>query len=693
MKLFLTAEPAGLWENIRYGLSWFFGSLSPAVAFAVLGLGVCVAFFAYYWHCLKPRPHSLEWIAMSEADANPRSMTLTLKRHPFERRDWLPMLLVTVVYAATAFFRLGNVTGPQTYTVFQPEMSYSFSYNEAVTVDKLSYFTAIGTGSYTLEYSLDGESWDSIAMPQADNQLLKWVVDDLNDSEDEDTLPTGPITARFFRLTADKVERPEGLWIAELALWNGGQPLRPDYVADGGEALFDEFDQWADKATYMNSSYFDEIYHPRTALEHLNNVYPYEVSHPPLGKLIIALGVQLFGMTPFGWRFMGTLFGVLMLPVLYLFLKNLFGKTAVAFCGTCLFAFDFMHLVQTRIATIDTYGVFFILVSYYFMYRWLSVPAGCRLRRSVLPLFLCGLFWGIGCASKWTVVYAGIGLAVLWLLGLIFKDREWVLAVDDSRRPRFAPYVWGTIGLSVVFFILIPVCIYTASYFPYASAAGNTGSFWDMAKESLAWPFTKLGEYLHSDQSFFNAIPRSSDNPVDIMLRNQHFMLTYHQGVHTPHPYESYWYQWIFDARPILYYRDLSVSGYKSLFASFNNPLVSWCGLLSFVAVVIQTIRRKCGRGLFIIIALLSQFVPWLGIGRILFAYHYFPTMLFLVFSIAYLMNDMLERRREGCTLAVYGFTGCAAALYAVFYPALIGLYIPLWYSDILLRWFPSWPL
>ena len=35
---------------------------------------------------------------------------------------------------------------------------------------------------------------------------------------------------------------------------------------------------WTDKYTYMNSTYFDEIYHPRTAYEHLNNVYPYEVS-------------------------------------------------------------------------------------------------------------------------------------------------------------------------------------------------------------------------------------------------------------------------------------------------------------------------------------------------------------------------------------------------------------------------------
>lgn len=90
--------------------------------------------------------------------------------------------------------------------------------------------------------------------------------------------------------------------------------------------------------------------------------------------------------------------------------------------------------------------MFFILVSYYFMYRWLTVPAGTKLRKSVPSLFLCGLFWGIGCASKWTVVYAGLGLALLWLLGLIFKGRDVAAAGRredpmgmDRRCPGSAP--------------------------------------------------------------------------------------------------------------------------------------------------------------------------------------------------------------------------------------------------------------
>ncbi len=761
--LSLTASPSPgpeplTWDRVREGVSWFFSNLSPAFVWPLFGLLIVAAFFAYYWWCLRPRPRSLEWIALAEEQSAPRRLTLTLKRHPMERRDALPLLLLTAVYALTAFFQLGDFNAPQSMVKFQQGDSYEFSYDQPVTVDTVSLYTSLGTGYYTLEWEEEDGRWYSLRPEQYYNSLFKWHILELDrnvdqngleitkDNDNLDAEPLGPITAARFRITASSAPRDEGLWLSELALWSGGKALpQPDHVDEGTAALFDEHELWSDRYTYMNSTYFDEIYHPRTAYEHLNNVYPYEVSHPPLGKLIISIGIAMFGMVPFGWRFMGTLFGVLMVPILYVFLKNLFGKTPVALCGTALFTFDFMHLVQTRIATIDTYGVFFILVSYYFMYRWLAVPAGKKLRHYVLPLFLSGLFWGVGCASKWTVVYAGAGLALLWLLGMIFKAGDWheaELAAQTQpvppevrrevteamfreeqpawtppRVPSFTAHAWGTVGLSVVFFVVIPLMIYTASYFPYAAAKGNGGSFLELAGQSAGWFWECLPERLEqypeqmarvtenlaregktpgvADRigAFFQAIPDQSGNPVDLMLRNQYFMLTYHQSVHTPHPYQSNWYQWIIDARPILYYQDFSVQGMRGIFASFNNPLVSWAGLLAFFAVAVQMVRRKCGKALFIVLATLSQFVPWTAIGRVLFAYHYFPTVLFLCFAIAYLMDDMLNRKREWAGLAVYGFTGCAGLLYAIFYPELIGILVPNWYATYFLRWFPSWPL
>lgn len=86
----------------------------------------------------------------------------------------------------------------------------------------------------------------------------------------------------------------------------------------------------------------------------------------------------------------------------------------------------------------------------------------------------------------------------------------------------------------------------------------------------------------------------SFQNLLAIVLENQKFMFTYHSGVTAPHPYSSNWYQWIFDIRPILYYRDqalVATAGVKSAFAAFLNPIVCWAGLLS---VIIARFRR-CG--------------------------------------------------------------------------------------------------
>ena len=71
--------------------------------------------------------------------------------------------------------------------------------------------------------------------------------------------------------------------------------------------LFDEQELVPDEPTYMTDFYFDEIYHVRTAYENIHQIEPYEITHPPLGKIILACGIEMFGMNPFGWRFMGTL--------------------------------------------------------------------------------------------------------------------------------------------------------------------------------------------------------------------------------------------------------------------------------------------------------------------------------------------------------------------------------------------------
>ena len=68
-----------------------------------------------------------------------------------------------------------------------------------------------------------------------------------------------------------------------------------------------------------------------------------------------------------------------------------------------------------------------------------------------------------------------------------------------------------------------------------------------------------------------------------------------------------------------------------------------------------------------------------------------FACVPFLVLALCWLLDGLLRRDRENGFRWVVGLTGGSAILYAAFYPVLIGLTIPTWYST-LLRWLPSWP-
>ncbi|MGI6499058.1 MAG: glycosyltransferase family 39 protein [Oscillospiraceae bacterium] len=628
--------------------------------FPLLTIAALAVFFRYYVQSVKK---SALVTVSGQAEERPK-LRFPSKRFPMERKDALPLLLLVVVYAVTAFWGLGNTGATQRFCQFPSAgSSLELTLKQPTELGSLLYYCGLNTGNYTLEYTTDGVTWETAAtLEQKYVDLFKWKTVDLTEEHLHQVIA--------LRLTADS----SGMEMGELALYDSAGNLLTQNnftdLTDGAKCLMDEQDLVPETSTYMDSTYFDEIYHARTAYEHIRNVYPYEVSHPPLGKLILGLGIQMFGMTPFGWRFMGTLFGVLMLPILYVFFKNLFGKTPVALCGTALFAFDFMHLTQTRIATIDTYAVFFILLMYYFMYRFLTAPTDGPFRKTAVPLMLSGLFFGIGIASKWTVIYGGAGLAVLLLVSLILRYRD-AKEQDLAQTPEEASSLegashlarrsyWKWLGLTflvcVGFFLVVPLVIYCLSYLPYAAAKG----------EPLSWK---------------------------LIWDNQVFMFTYHKGVTQMHPYSSKWWQWILDIRPILYYLENNVgNGLKSAFGAFSNPVVCWGGLISLVLLVWRFVKTKAGIALFILIAYLSQLVFWIPIARPTFAYHYFPCILFLTFAITYLFNEIWEAKQGRYQMAVYGFTGGAVFLYAVFYPILTGVAVPAFYGTNFLKWMPSWP-
>ena len=565
------------------------------------------------------------------------------KRIADDRRGWRShwfILALTLVYTLVAFVNLGDTRAPQSFRQLDNEYA-DIELAEPAPIGRVMLYTGIVQGSYTLQFSPDGETWIPAAnYEQGHASLLKWEEPELF------AVPEGDV--RTVRVIGY-----DGAELGEVALFSpSGERLE---ISCGVTEFCDEQALVPETPYFLNSSYFDEIYHARTAWEHLRGMWPYEISHPPLGKEILSLGILLFGMTPFGWRFMGTLFGAAMLPLMYWFARKLYGGKTVPACCAALLATDFMHFAQTRIATIDTYGVFFILLMYGFMYDYLQT-------RSRKALALSGVFFGLGAASKWTCLYAGAGLGVLWLADWIRQARA---AAPEGKALGEKPAdaqpgraFLQNVGWCLIFFVAVPALIYYLSYIPYGAARG-------------AFPF--------------------SLDYTKIVWDNQVFMFTYHKGVNATHPYSSRWYQWMLDIRPILYYLKRFDDGRRSSFGAWLNPLLCWAGLLSLFVLLYMALVRRDRKAGFLLWGYLAQLLPWVLITRTTFEYHYFPSSVFLVLALGYVFALMRDCEKDW-KWRVYGLCGLSAALFVLFYPAISGLPVNSETATKFLKWLPTWP-
>lgn len=604
---------------------------------------LATALFILLWFC--------RWVTIHKTPLPESPAEIPMPSPRFTKQDWLALGIVTVVYAVVAFLGLGQNVAPQSFLQYEDGNYYAqVELNTPREITALRYYCGLHTADYTLQFSEDGETWvsqvkddGSSGMTQSYTQLFRWNDAVLNPE-------SGPV--RYIRIISGARQD-----LGEVAIYGtDGALLTPtDFTpASGCEALFDEQDTIPESYSFRNGTYFDEIYHPRTAYEMMEGVWPYEITHPPLGKAIISLGIRLFGMTPFGWRFMGVFFGILMLPILYAFLKKMFRYTASAVCGTAIFAFDFMHYTQTRLATIDTYAVFFILMMYLFMYFWLTEDTESPKKR-LLWLALSGLSFGLGAASKWSCFYAGAGLGVIWLI-------YWITRFAREKKFALLAFVENAVWC-VLFFVALPCLIYYVSYYSYGISQGMSG---------LGMLFRK--EY------------------AKIVIDNQTYMWNYHSDLVATHPYASMWHQWLVDARPILYYLEYFDDGTKSLFGAFSNPLVAWGGLTAMGGMVWLAIREKDNRAIFILLGYLANLLPWVAVNRLTFAYHYFPCTVFLILAIGYLLAD-LRHRDWKWPLSVGSFTAVGLGLFALFYPVLSGVRVSADYTSSFLKWFAdTWP-
>lgn len=562
------------------------------------------------------------------------------------RWDFIILFVLIVVYSGFAFYDLGKMDAPDSgWSSYQINDEILLDLGTSQEISSVSYFLGnYEKRTFLVEVAEDlNGPWTTVTQSLEMDKVFNWGNTELN------------TFGRYIRFTTLKDKSV----IFELSLLdvnkNSIEPVnKQDYIA-----LFDEQELRPKRATFREGTYFDEIYHARTAYEFVHGLHTYEWTHPPLGKTIMSLGIRMFGMNPFGWRIMGTLLGILMVPILYAFGKRFFKVTWMAAFVTILFTFDFMHFSQTRIATIDVFVTFFIILMYYFMYQYTQMSFyDTKLTKTWIPLGLCGISMGLGIASKWTGIYAGVGLAVIFFWNLYKRFREYQYAKKHTEHRyivhHFKEYTIKTILFCIVFFVVIPLIIYTLSYIPFEDSRG-TGL-------------------------------------IEKIIHNQEAMFNYHKGVTSEHPYSSMWYQWPIMYRPIWYYSGHINNTISEGISAFGNPLVWWAGIPAFLYLVYLMWKEKDKRAGFLVIAYLAQYVPWFFVTRVIFIYHYFPSVPFVAMMLAYSIFKIVKKWPK-LKVGVWIYAAAVVGLFLLFYPVLSGQPINKNFVFTFLRWFDSWVL
>jgi dolichyl-phosphate-mannose-protein mannosyltransferase len=178
--------------------------------------------------------------------------------------------------------------------------------------------------------------------------------------------------------------------------------------------------------------YFDETWYVPAARAWLNSGEMLHQEHPPLGKLLIAASLWLFGDNPLGWRAMSALFGSITLVAVYVWTFALIDDLRAALWAAAATFFNSILFVQARIAMLDIFLVAFTSLA--LALYTLSVKEA-HSKRSLVYALAMGVCLGLAGACKWSGFFLLFGLiAIQLLIGLM---RLWRVRFDDPRPSDF----------------------------------------------------------------------------------------------------------------------------------------------------------------------------------------------------------------------------------------------------------------
>ncbi len=412
--------------------------------------------------------------------------------------------------------------------------------------------------------------------------------------------------------------------------------------------------------TPQNTMIFDEVYYAKTALDYLHKIAPTLSENPHLSTFIIAAGIAMFGETPFGWRIMPLLCGILVLIIVYLFALQLFRQRKIALVAAFLLMFDFMHFTINRYALIDSMVTLFICAEYLMLFCYIENQKLAKLNSAQNNLWGIALFFALALATKWIALFSLLAiLPIIIYYEFFYKKPQFKhqLAVSDNVQNAIRKSnIRSTLKLA--YLSIFVIILYSMSFIPqYATQTES--------------------------QNFISFI-------IQQHLAMWHYHTTYAVTHH--HQFESPWWSWFLMLRPqrIYSWMNYTTKEYSSI-VLMGNPAIWWFSIVAILIMMINFVKTRSWQLGFILLAIASQYLPYMLLKRTSFIYYLYSVTPFMILAITWALDAALKRSEKSLKRLVCIYLILVIGLFILFYPAISGLEIHRDYTYRYLLWYQSW--
>jgi dolichyl-phosphate-mannose-protein mannosyltransferase len=475
-----------------------------------------------------------------------------------------------------------------------------------------------------------------------------------------------PVRPERRRLAGPPTDRLRG-WITTIVLtvlggltrlWNVGS------ATDNGTPLFDEKYYAVQAAEVARNNGVED-----------NQAYGVVV-HPPFGKQLIALGENLLGYTPTGWRIASVVAGTIVVLLTVRVVRRMTRSTLLGAIGGVLIICDGVSYVMARSALLDVFQQVFVLAAFACLIAdrdqtrarldasgfdaFLPVASGPDSKRvwarwgDVAGIALgarwwrfgCGLFMGLALAVKYNGVYWIAAFGLLSVVWDITARREIGVRrpVVAALRRDVAPSLWSL--------VVIPFTVYIASWWAWFFSEDGFPRHDFFADPSHAGEWSNVHGLMHTIASWWH----------NSLWQWTFKMLDFHSNLVTPsnpaqrHPWESKPWTWPIGTRPVLFYSTDKQTGcgagrsdcVERIFL-LGTPALWWISLFVCAWALWRCLARTDWRYAAVLVGYGADYIPWFfNLDRQMYFFYSTPLAPFLIIGITLVLGDILGRPKVG---------------------------------------------